>query len=305
MVPVMHKTLVAGWFSWEMYSATAGDLMACEVACDWLRSAGHALDVALAPPFVGGVDWRTVNPGDYSHLVFVCGPFRNIGPAITDFLERFAHCRRIGLDLSMIEPVEAWNPFDLLLERDSNRAQRPDISFACRQGRVPVVGVCLVHPQKEYRDRGRHQPAKEAIERLLATREVAAVPIDTRLDANSTGLRTSREVESLIARMDLLLTTRLHGTVLAIKNGVPALAIDPIAGGAKIQRQAQTVGWPVVFTADALEDAELQRAFDYCLTAEARAKARECTERATSQVVQVRDEFIAALVQPAYEPEGG
>jgi hypothetical protein len=97
-----------------------------------------------------------VDPAAYAHLVFVCGPFRNIGPAITEFLERFAHCRRIGLDLSMIEPVEAWNPFDLLLERDSNRTARPDISFACGQPSVPVVGVCLVHRQKEYKARGQH-----------------------------------------------------------------------------------------------------------------------------------------------------
>jgi hypothetical protein len=288
-----------------MYSATAGDLMACEVACDWLRSAGHTFDVALAPPFTGGVDWRTVDPNAYSHLVFVCGPFRNIGPAITDFLKCFAHCRRIGLDLSMIEPVEAWNPFDLLLERDSNRAARPDISFLCCQGRLPVVGVCLVHPQKEYRDRGRHEVANEAIRRLLAVREVAAVPIDTRLDENSTGLRTTREVESLIARMDMLLTTRLHGTVLALKNGVPALAVDPIAGGAKIRRQAETVGWPVVFTADAIDDAALQQAFDYCLTAPARAKALACAEHARGQLSRVRDEFIAALVKPVAIPERG
>ena len=56
------RALVAGWFSWEKYTATAGDLMACDVACDWLRQAGLPFDVALAPPFTGGVDWRTVDP---------------------------------------------------------------------------------------------------------------------------------------------------------------------------------------------------------------------------------------------------
>jgi hypothetical protein len=294
----MKKTLVAGWFSWEMYSATAGDLMACDVACNWLRSAGHIVDVALAPPFSGGVDWRTVEPEDYSHVVFVCGPFRNIGSTITDFLERFAHCHRTGLDLSMIEPVEAWNPFDLLLERDSNRTARPDISFACRQDCVPVVGVCLVHPQKEYKSQGRHELANEAIQRLLASREAAAVRIDTRLDSNSTGLKTPREIESLIARMDMLVTTRLHGMVMALKNGVPVLAIDPIAGGAKISRQAETVGWPVVFKPESLSDPQLQRAFDWCLSAEARTKTRQCTEQAIAAVAKIRDEFLAALRSP-------
>ena len=49
-------------------------------------------------------------------------------------------------------------------------------------------------------------------------------------------LRTAEEVESLIARMDVVLTTRLHGLVLALKHGVPVVAIDPIAGGAKLRR---------------------------------------------------------------------
>jgi hypothetical protein len=52
------KTLVAGWFSFEQMGATAGDLMARDLACDWLERAGHSYDVALAPPFSGGVDWR-------------------------------------------------------------------------------------------------------------------------------------------------------------------------------------------------------------------------------------------------------
>ena len=36
--------------------------------------------------------------------------------------------------------------------------------------------------------------------------------------------------------MDAVVTTRLHGTVLAIKNGVPPVVIDPIAGGRKVLR---------------------------------------------------------------------
>jgi polysaccharide pyruvyl transferase WcaK-like protein len=97
--------------------------------------------------------------------------------------------------------------------------------------------------------------------------------------------------------MDIVLTTRLHGTVLALKNGVPPIAIDPVAGGAKIRRQAETIGWPLVFTADTLYDETLQRAFDYCLTGDARAKARECRERAIRMVREVRDEFISSLAR--------
>jgi hypothetical protein len=290
------KTLVAGWFSFERMGATAGDLLARDLVCQWLGRAGHAYDVALTFPFPGGVDWRSVDPKSYSHVVFVCGPFGNGWP-IPEFLVRFAGCRLVGINLSMIEPLEVWNPFDLLFERDSSASTRPDISFLSAQGRVPVVGVVEVHPQREYRERSTHQVAHEAIHRLLSSREMSVVPIDTRLDINSTGLRTPAEVESLIARMDVVLTTRLHGMVLALKNGVPAIAIDPIAGGAKLRRQADIIGWRLVFTVDALTDQALQEAFDYGLTKAARSKARECCNRATKAAQHARDAFMVALAR--------
>ncbi|MHC4709030.1 MAG: polysaccharide pyruvyl transferase family protein [Planctomycetota bacterium] len=288
------KTLVAGWFSFEKMGATAGDLLARDVVCAWLDDAGHSYDVALAPPFRGGVDWRSVNADDYAQVVFVCGPFGNGWP-LTEFLPHFGRCRLIGVDVSMLQRLEEWNPFDLLLERDSSDRANPDITFTSRCPKVPVVGVVLVAPQTEYGDRALHEAANAAIQRLLDAREAARVSIDTRLDENTSGLRTPAEVESMIARMDAVVTTRLHGTVLALKNGVPALPIDPIAGGAKIRRQVETIGWPVSFTADRLHDKELQTAFDYCLTDEARREARQCAARAASVVEELRSRFLSEL----------
>jgi hypothetical protein len=288
------KILVAGWFSFEKCNVTAGDLMARDLVCEWIEKTDYAYDIALAPPFVGGIDWRSVDPHTYSHVVFVCGPFPYVKLS-TEFVKHFSCCRLIGVDLSMIEPINHWNPFDVLLERDSSVSSRPDITFLSRQAKVPVVGVILVHPQHEYKDKGRHEIANDAINRLIASREIVAIPIDTGLDPNQTNLRSAAEIDSLIARMDFVVTTRLHGTVLALKNGVPVLAIDPIAGGAKIVLQTQTIGWPVVFSVDSLTDEGLQQAFDYCYTEEAREKARECRDRAIKVVEQVRDEFILAL----------
>jgi hypothetical protein len=47
----------------------------------------------------------------------------------------------------MLQPLDEWNPFDLLLERDSSATARPDITFLSRQPKVPVVEVVQVHPQ--------------------------------------------------------------------------------------------------------------------------------------------------------------
>ena len=288
------KVLIAGWFSFEHMGATAGDLLARDLACEWVEAAGLEYHVAVAPPFTDGIDWRSADPTVYSHIVFVCGPFGN-GPPITGFLDRFRGRPLIGLNLSMLEPLDAWNPFQRLWARDSATSALPDITFASKVASVPVVGVVLVHPQKEYGARAMHDAAYDYIRQLLDAREVSAIPIDTRLDKNATGLRTPQEVESVIARMDVVITTRLHGLVLSLKHGVPALAIDPIAGGAKVLRQAETVGWPAVFTADALEREKLAAALDYCLTPEARSQARACSQKAQRDVRAVRQEFVRAL----------
>jgi hypothetical protein len=289
------KVLVAGWFSFEQMGATAGDLMVRDSVCEWLRRAGISFDLALAAPFVGGVDWQSLDSSGYSHIVFVCGPFGN-GPPVTEFLAKFAGIKLIGVNLTMLEALGTWNPFDLLIERDSSRTSRPDMAFLSRQGRVPVVGVVLIHPQPEYGDSDLHHAANDAIHRLVASRELSAVRIDTRLDVNKTGLRTPAEVESLIARMDVVLTTRLHGLVLALKNDVPVVVIDPVAGGAKIRRQAESIGWTPVFSADKLNDFEIQQAFENCLSLEARHKASECRLRAHDLLARVQDQFTAGLL---------
>jgi Polysaccharide pyruvyl transferase len=287
------KVLVAGWFSFEQMGATAGDLLARDLARDWLVAAGHEVDLAHAAPFGGGVDWRELDPRDYSCVVFVCGPFGN-GPPLVDFLERFAGTPLVGLDLTMLEPLDVWNPFDLLLERDSSRTARPDISFLSEVPPVPVVGLVLIPSQPEYGGAGRHASANAKLEQLAAETECARVHIDTRLDTNLTGHRTPAEVAAAIARMDVVLTTRLHGMALALASGVPAVVVDPVAGGAKITRQAATLGWSRCFPAE-VGLPELRAAFRDCLTQESRQEARNVAGRARRSLGEVREAFAAHL----------
>ena len=292
-VQAAKNVLVAGWFSFEGGHATGGDIFAMEVAVDWLKQAGfEKVDVAFDPPFKGGVDWRHVDPAAYSHVVFVCGPFeQKLYEA--EFLTRFSNSRLIGLNLSMLVSLDKWQPFDLLYERNSDKDVRPDMVFLSQKPKVPVIGVCLVEPYPGALD----AEANAAIQRLLDKHEVSAVYIDTRLDINNTHLRSPLEIESLIARVDVLLTTRLHGAVMALKNGVPVLPIDPEAGGAKIVLQMKKLGWPIVFSADKLDDKEIEKAFDYCLTQEARDQTKTCYAFAMSSLEETKREFIAGLNQ--------
>src|SRR5262249_15595009 len=194
----------------------AGDVGARAVVGNGPGRAGRRYDVALAPPFAGGVAWPQVDVDDYSEVIFVCGPFGNGWP-VTDFLERFAGRRLIGLNLTMLEPLDRWNPFALLWERDSSAVARPDMAIAASHPQVPVVGRALTDTNPKSGERDSHDHATRMLRDFAARRGLAAVDIDPRLDTDPAGLRTATQVESLIARMDVILTTRLHGTVLAIK----------------------------------------------------------------------------------------
>lgn len=292
--------LVCGWFSFEPMGATAGDLQARDVACRWLGEAGIDHDVALAPVFAAGLDWRTADAGRYSHLLFVCGPFDPDREPLAGLLARFAGARLVGLDVSVARPLEAQDPFHLLFARDSSRGGAPDLAFAAEHALLPAVAVILVPHQREYAERARHAEAEALIDRVLRGRPLARVDLDTALTndpyTRDTGsLRSPAEAESLVARVDAVVTTRLHGLVLALKVGVPAVAIDPVAGGAKVLRQAREIGWPHIRAADDADDAWLGAALDACLEPQAREEARVCAARAAGEVEHVRERFVAAL----------
>lgn len=291
------KTLVVGWFSFEGMKATAGDLLARDVVCDWLTRSGRRWDIAVASPYKGGPHWLAVDPANYTSLVFVCGPMAE-SPLTSEIVRRFAHCRLIGIDLTMTMPLDKWNPFDVLYERDSSAHARPDLVFLSEPQHVPIVGVVLVHPQPMYGSRAMHPRANELIAGLTDAREMAVVRIDTCIEDNAGGLRTPAEIESLIARMDVVLTTRLHGTVLALKHGIPVIAVDPIAEGAKVLRQAAVLGWPLAFDVATTTPEQLSEAFDFCLTSEARLRARQISKRAVAELRDLRDEFMAVMATP-------
>jgi len=290
------QILVAGWFSFNGMGATAGDFISRDIVCSWLKEAGLTFDIALAEPLAleGGVDWRKLDAERYSHVVFVCGPFGNGWP-LTEFLSAFSNARLIGVNLSLLQPLEEWNPFHLLFARDSSLVSHPDISFQGKPPTVPVVGVILVHKQKEYGKRALHERAEDMINDFLSRTEAAVVNIDTAIPNNKGLLRTPAAVEALIRKMDLVITTRLHGVVLALKNEIPVIPIDPIAGGAKITQQVRTIGWPFLFNAESLSINSLLAAYKFSLSPDARLQAKKIAERSIMEVEKIHQAFVKEL----------
>lgn len=124
---------------------------------------------------------------------------------------------------------------------------------------------------------------------------VSIVDGTTRVDPEGIVGRRSQAVESALCRADAVITTRLHGLVLALRHGVPAVAVDPVGGGAKVTRQAMALGWPAVIGVDELDDAVLRRHLQWALTEEARAAARSCVEGATRRSADLQADVIAAV----------
>ncbi len=64
--------------------------------------------------------------------------------------------------------------------------------------------------------------------------DAATLELETRLDPRDWRLPARAEhVAAVVARLDVVVSTRLHGLVLALRAGVPCVAVDPVGGGAR------------------------------------------------------------------------
>ena len=287
----MLRVLLCGWTSFAEVVATAGDVLARDVAAGWLRDAGAVVTVAAAPPLrrPGDVDWRTVDPAGVDVVCFVCGPWGD-RPLLRALRERFAgHARIVAADVTVLDDGAAR--VDALLEREGT----PDYAWhAPRAGAVPVLGVVAAPAQGEH---GTTLHA-EAADRLLALALAhgAPLPFDTDLLLVSEPVHrftSAARVEALVGRCDAVLTSRMHGLVLALRAGVPALALDPVRGGGKVTAQARAVGWPAVRAPDA---GDLDALVAWCLGDEARSAARASGIRARSVADEARRALVGAVV---------
>jgi hypothetical protein len=295
------RILVTGWFSFDESEITAGDLLARDVAVDWLAASGVPHDVAVAGNFrrAGDVGLAEADPAAYSDVVFVCGPAS--GKPVAGMFGRFPHARKLALGVSAVGGTAGLG-LDVLLERDSDAAARPDLSLAARSadGRPPVVGVVLVHDQPEYGDRHRLSEAHALLGAALSQVDAARVQLDTRLHREEPHLcRTPAQVESALARCDAIATTRMHGLALALRAGVPAVAVDPVAGGGKVSAQARALCWPGLARVGETSPDELAGLLRWSLSAPARARAARAAAQARPALDQLRAEFVALFLPSA------
>jgi hypothetical protein len=271
---------LTGWFSFLHGEITAGDLLALRAVQEALDAAGLPYDTFWSPGFRPdgpALDALPV-PAPYGRMLFVCGPLH--GEPVRRLHEVFARSHRVAVGVSVLDPADpAVAGFDRVLARDAPAAPpAPDLAFGTpARALPPVAAVVLTEGQGEYGSRRRHAEVSGAVlDRLRAT-GAALLPWDTRIAADDWRVPSSADrFEAVLARADLVVTSRLHGLVTALRRGVPALAVDPVAGGAKLTAQAHAVAWPAILGADEVRTAAFDRWWEWCLgPGRAHARAHE------------------------------
>jgi hypothetical protein len=281
-----------------------------------LDQAAISYEVAWSPVFrPGALRLEDAAPSRYTHLVFVCGPLH--GAPVADLHTRFAGLRRIAVGVTVIDRSDpACTGFDLVLARDGSRsAPLPDLSATVPPVRrprtaaeapvppVPVTGVVLASGQGEYGARRRHQQVTEGLTAWLGGKSCAPVPLETRLDSRDWRLCSSAAAfEALLGRMDVVVTTRLHGLALALRAGVPALAVDPVDGGGKVTAQAAAWQWPAILPpGQASDPGRLDELWAWCLSPDGRRAAAAAAHSPPPQAATM----LTALVTDLHGPPGG
>lgn len=301
------RTLVVGWSSVLHGEATAGDVLAMDAVVEALGAASIPHDVAwsavMCPP--GGMRLDDADPGRYTHLVFVCGPAT--GRSIAELHARFAHCRRIAVGVSVLDPGDpVTSGFHRVIARDHPGAlARRDLAARPVPQLVPVLGVYLTSGQHEYGARRRHETARAGLEQWLGGLDAARLPLETRLDPRDWRLpATAAQVGSVLARLDAVVTMRMHGLVLALRAGVPVLAVDPVAGGGKVTAQARAWDWPAVVGAEELGPERLGEQLRWCLSAAGRKAAEARSVKDPSGAEQLHDLVRELGGTPRHDPVG-
>lgn len=299
------RALVTGWPSFLHGEATAGDVLSMRAVAAALEAAGIACDIAWSPVlYPAGVCLDDAAPERYTHVVFACGPAH--GEQVRDLHRRYARCHRVAVGVSIIDPDDpAVTDFHDVLARDGDGENpRRDLSAAARCRPVPVVGVALAPGQREYGAARRHDDVTARLTAWLSRGDCARLPLDTRLDSRDwRHPATADQFLSLVRRVDAVVTMRLHGLVLALREGVPALAVDPVAGGAKVRAQAAAWGWPAVVAAEDLSDhgsggSRLQGWLDWCLSESGRSAAGRYRTGIDAQGDPLLDGVLDVLAAP-------
>lgn len=284
-------------FWWGSYGfkggPTLGDLLAVNNLSSRLGKLGldHAVVSHTELKFSGHLlvdDVYAIRPA--RKFVFVCGPItenRELG----DLLSIHRAATKIAAGVSVLANHAKMNRrFDRIVGRDGSDPSHFDLAVAetvapIQDAPLKTAGICLRGPQDEYgADRkGMSLQAEAVFREIMSKNQLQPVVIDTVLSAQNDAAMIDANLQS----SDIIMTTRMHGALLALAAGKPVIAIDQVPGGAKVTAVIEKTGWPYVFKAEAVSAEAIQSVLDRLRSSDwrpqvlsAQKKIRELTDEA-------------------------
>jgi hypothetical protein len=265
--PVRRRLLV-GWYGSFSGHGTIGDLRSLEAVASHLVGRGHDVFHATADGIdISGavrVDWWHFAPEACDAAIFVCGPILLNHPETAAFFERFSVAELVGVGVSLLpeDHHNHFNPFTTIFPRQGGAETFGDVAVCAtqpprrrlrsRSSDEVVIGLALRGEQHEYGTElclwREADQIFAALTSLLARHcSVRVVEIENHLLHSQ---RTPDEIENQYAECDLVLTTRFHGAIAALRQDVPFIALDQVSGGAKVLPLLTGFGWDAVFCVD-------------------------------------------------------
>jgi hypothetical protein len=269
------EVLVA-WYGAFAGHGTIGDLLSLESVVARLVAEGwrvaHASAAGLVIPGATRVQWDEVDPRRFAAVLFVCGPIIAGHPETEALFSRFRGRPLGGVGVSLFGPGHPMHadPFTTVFARQGRAKRYEDVALIAplpvlperdRAGQEFVIGLALRGSQEEYGadhclwDQA-ERLARAAADHLLRSAGGRVETIENHLAR--AGL-SATDIEARYAGCDLVITTRFHGAMLAVRHGVPFVALDQIRGGGKVAPLLAARGWPHVLRVDRATEGDVAR----------------------------------------------
>lgn len=274
--------ILVGWYGSFKNHGTIGDLLAVIALVSHLVGRGHQVVHSSASPLdIAGaeqIEWQASNPESFDVVIFSCGPILKQHKQTTSFFEHFTGCFTIGIGVSLLPDGDPnhYNPFNIALARQGSQRAYGDLAIAAplkpqgtinqvqpnpsKTGRPAIcIGIALRGRQEDYGLERCHSEQAEAlfselIELISKHYTVKIIRLEHRL-SQLDGMPL--KLEQQYRQCNLILTTRFHGGILALRNQRPFVAIDQIQDGGKVMPLLKELDWHSLFSIESMDSLEL------------------------------------------------
>ena len=324
---VSELKILVCWYGSFKGSGTLGDYLSVKALADFLHSKGFDFDYVSYKEYgdIKGcaVQISEADPANYDVLLFTCGPIIKVHKDLVSLFDKFKDVYKIGIGVSLFpkDHFNYYNPFDFVLPRENGSINYEDIALAAPKNEVTKenifkaaerrVGIVLRKQQSEYGlINCKWEEANGLIMRLaeeltgnrisffdkikkILVQQGQIFEIDNHLE--NSGLDPI-SIENKYRNCDIILTTRFHGSMVALRNNIPFIAIDQISGGAKVYKLVSRTNYPFVWKINYVSYRKIKKAAKELLKNEHADLISKTRQEAEARAKQTLGQLYAHLL---------